>query len=145
MSGSYAVRRAVHTDDVALHAMHAACFRADTAAIDPTRGHWFVAFEHRNPEELVAFCGLTPTHAQPGAIGYLKRVGVLPGHRGAGLQRRLVEESAVQATRNGWSSIIADTTDNPISANNLIACGYRIYKPAEPWGITQTIYWRKLL
>jgi hypothetical protein len=39
--------------------------------------------------------------------------------------------------------IITDTSDNPSSANNLIACGYRIYRPTEPWGFNHTIYWTK--
>jgi hypothetical protein len=39
--------------------------------------------------------------------------------------------------------IVTDTTDNPSSANNLIACGYRIYAPENPWGFTHTIYWSK--
>jgi hypothetical protein len=40
-------------------------------------------------------------------------------------------------------SIITDTSDNPSSANNLIACGYRIYRPTDPWGFNHTIYWTK--
>ena len=50
-----------------------------------------------------------------------------------------------KARRLGFKTIISDTSDNPPSANNMIACGYRIYAPPEPWAFTYTIYWFKNL
>jgi hypothetical protein len=48
-----------------------------------------------------------------------------------------------RARQNGWSSIVSDTTDNVISANNFIKAGYQLYLPQYPWGWEQTLYWRK--
>ena len=76
-------------------------------------------------------------------MGYLKRAGVRLPHRGQGLQRRFVRVREAQARREGFSALVTDTSDNPSSANNLIACGYRIYRPDEPWGFPHTIYWFK--
>jgi hypothetical protein len=48
-----------------------------------------------------------------------------------------------RARRNGWSSIVSDTTDNLASANNFIRAGYRLYQPPYPWAWPQSLYWRK--
>jgi GNAT superfamily N-acetyltransferase len=130
-------------EDVAdiLREMHEACFGDSAPQINPDRGYWWLAYGHN---ELGGFCGLTPTYPDP-LMGYLKRVGVLRGHRGHGLQRRFVRVREAKARRLGFHSIVTDTTDNPPSANNLIECGYRIFMPDEPWGFPQTIYWRKPL
>lgn len=109
---------------------------------DAERGFWWLAFEASQGRELAGFCGLTPTYADP-TLGYLKRAGVLRAHRGQGLQRRFVRVREAKARRLGMRGIITDTSDNPSSANNLIACGYRIYAPPEGWGFRHTIYWSK--
>jgi GNAT superfamily N-acetyltransferase len=69
----------------------------------------------------------------------------LQKYRGRGLQRRLMRAIEGQARRIGWESIVSDTTDNLISANNFIRAGYRLYDPEVPWGWTNTLYWRKRL
>ncbi len=33
----------------------------------------------------------------------------------------------------GWDSIVSDTTDKPVSANNFIQAGYRLFAPKTPW------------
>lgn len=47
--------------------------------------------------------------------------------------------------RRPWHSIVSDTTDNPVSANNFIKAGYRLYEPDVPWAWSNTLYWRKWL
>jgi len=59
------------------------------------------------------------------------------------LQLRLMRTLESRARRNGWSSIVSDTTDNLISANNFIRAGYRLYRPHNPWAWPNTLYWRK--
>jgi GNAT superfamily N-acetyltransferase len=133
-------------DDIAetLHELHDAIFADSAPSIDPERGHWWLAYAVDGDREIAGFCGLTPTYGQP-EIGYLKRAGVLPWHRGSGLQRRFVRVREALARRLGMSALVTDTSDNPSSANNLIACGYRIYRPPNPWGFPHTIYWTKNL
>ncbi|OKO85938.1 hypothetical protein AC630_04260 [Bradyrhizobium sp. AS23.2] len=44
-----------------------------------------------------------------------------------------------------WDSIVSDTTDNPVSANNFIQAGYRLYEPEVPWAWSHSLYWRRSL
>jgi Acetyltransferase (GNAT) family len=103
------------------------------------RGHWWLAYHGEVP---VGFAGLVPsTHADN--AGYFCRVGVARRHCGHSLQCRFMRALELRARRNGWSSIVSDTTDNVISSNNFIRAGYRLYHPQEPWGWPHTLYWRK--
>jgi hypothetical protein len=45
---------------------------------------------------------------------------------------RVVE---ARGRRIGWNSIVSDTTDNAVSANNFILAGYRLFEPDVPWGL----------
>ena len=103
------------------------------------RGHWWLGFHEAVP---IAFAGVVPsTHAFN--AGYLCRVGVLKKHRGCALQLRLMRALEVRARRNGWRSVVSDTTENLASANNFIRAGYHLHQPRYPWGYTNTLYWRK--
>jgi len=46
------------------------------------------------------------------------------------------------AKKLGWSWVITDTTNNPASANSLISCGFKIYRPGNPWSFRNAIYWK---
>lgn len=122
--------------------LHDEIFGSTAPQVDPERGHWWLAFATDASRDIAGFCGLTSTYGDP-TLGYLKRAGVTLPHRGQGLQRRFVRVREAKARKLGMRSIITDTSDNPSSANNLIACGYRIYRPEEPWGFNHTIYWTK--
>jgi hypothetical protein len=92
----------------------------------------------------VAFAGVVPsTHARNS--GYFSRVGVLRRHRGRGLQLRLMRVIEARSRRVGWHCIVSDTTNNPVSANNFIRAGYRLYEPDVPWAWSHSLYWRKWL
>jgi GNAT superfamily N-acetyltransferase len=130
-------------DDVAksLADLHRLTF-FDAAAM-PTfdLGAWWLAYQDR---DAVAFAGVMPsTHVRNG--GYFSRVGVLRRHRGRGLQRKLMAVVEARGRRIGWDSIVSDTTDNPVSANNFIQAGYRLFEPATPWAWIHSLYWRKFL
>lgn len=62
-----------------------------------------------------------------------------------GLQRRLMRVIEAKGRRIGWDSIVSDTTDNPVSANNFIRAGYRLFEPQVPWAWAHSLYWRKNL
>lgn len=125
-----------------LRELHDEVFGDTAPQIDPSIGYWWIA---KAADEVAGFCGVTPSYGDPMQLGYLKRAGVRLSHRGQGLQRRFIRVREARARKNGWTALVTDTTDNPSSANNLIACGYRIYTPQEPWGFLQTIYWTKEL
>jgi Acetyltransferase (GNAT) family len=91
------------------------------------RGHWWLAYHEAVP---VAFAGVVPsTHAHN--AGYFCRVGVLRKYCGYALQLRLMRALEARARRNGWSSVVSDTTENLVSANNFIRAviGYISRKP----------------
>lgn len=105
-------------------------------------GHWWIGYRGYEP---VSFASVIPSDRYPLA-GYFKRVGVLPAHRGKGLQARHMRAIDGRARRNGWTSIVSDTTDNPPSANNFIrAGGWRVFIPDFPWSLPNAIYWIKSL
>lgn len=146
MASTYRIKRVDGTDEEiadTLRELHDECFGSSAPQIDPERGAWWLAFAPDAARDLAGFCGVTPTYGQPGEVAYLKRAGVLLPHRGQGLQRRFVRVREALARKDGYRCIVTDTTDNPPSANNLIACGYRIYRPEKPWGFPETIYWYK--
>jgi hypothetical protein len=112
----------------------------DAASIPEfAHGSWWLVYCGMQP---VAFAGLiASTHVRN--AGYFSRVGVLDRHRGNALQLRLMRAMQVRARRNGWRSVVSDTTDNLPSANNFIRAGYQLFRPKWPWGWSNTLYWRK--
>ena len=145
---TYRLRKVDGTDeDVAeeLKELHDQTFGASAPMILPDQGHWWLAEGRVDGEWLPAgFCGLTERPQEP-SVAYLKRAAVLPWARGRRLQRRMVRVREALARKLGIKQLVTDTTDNIPSANNLIACGYKLYRPAEPWGFTHTLYWFKEL
>ena len=128
-------------EDVAdtLTELHRLTFLDAASIPEFDRGHWWLAFDGTVP---IGFAGLVPSTRAFNA-GYFCRVGVLRKHWGHSLQSRLMRALEARARRNGWSSVISDTTDNPASANNFIRAGYRLYQPRYPWGWPNTLYWHK--
>lgn len=61
-------------------------------------GYWWIAYLDGLP---VAYAGCGESILEEG-IGYFSRVGVLPKHRGKGLQRRLMRAFEAKARRVGW-------------------------------------------
>ena len=144
MKQAYRTRRVDGSnDDIAetLRRLLDECFGDSAPQIDPGVGHRWLTYYGREP---VAFCGLHPSSKWLNT-GYLYRVGVLPQHRGRGLQQRLIAVREAHARKLGWTHTITDTTENTPSANSLIRRGYVLYEPAKPWGFPTALYWKKVL
>lgn len=109
--------------------------------VEPDEGHWWIAYDGSNP---VAFVGMTDVEGWP-RTGYVARVGVLPSHRGQGLQKRLLAVCERRGRELGLERLISTTYNNPPSANSFIARQYRTYEPQQRWGADDTIYWIKSL
>lgn len=113
----------------------------------PHYGDWWVAWHGDVP---VAFSHQEPTTYYPNS-GYFGRVGVLPGHRGHGLQMRLMRAGEWKAKRvHGWEALYSDTTRNPHSAANLRKLGWVEFDPNADkkvgWQVNRyTKFWRKEL
>jgi GNAT superfamily N-acetyltransferase len=108
---------------------------------DTNFGCWWVATKDGQD---VGFAGLTRSLSWTDC-GYLCRAGVVPDARGQGLQKQLIRVRIRQAKALGWNWLVTDTTDNPASANSLIATGFKIFEPTKPWGFKNTLYWRRKL
>lgn len=109
------------------------CLPADTP-IDPIEHRWWGLYVGT---ELAGFAALDTE------TGYLSRAGVLPAFRGRGGQLKLIKVREKAALALGLPLLTSDTYNNPASANNLIACGFRMYTP--PSAVDGVCYWRKPL
>ena len=114
------------------------CLPGDTP-FDTNYGYWWIVYDAHNLP--CAFAGLVSS-VRWLDTGYLCRAGVLPSHRGQGVQKRLIRARIRQARALGWSWLITDTYQNPASSNSLIATGFKLFEPTKPWGAIQTLYWR---
>lgn len=104
-------------------------------------GHWWLAYRKEKP---VAFAGLVPS-SQYRNVGYFKRAGVTPKHRGNGLQIRLMRVRINKARKLGYTHLVSECTETAYSANNFIKAGFKIYDPKFPWAFRNSIYWIKKL
>jgi len=128
------------TEEETILAIHRVCF--PNATPYPVDGvYWWLA---RDPKGApAAMAGLTVGTREGGA--YLCRSGVLPAHRGQGLQVKLIKRRLALANAFDLNYVVTDTIDNPVSANHLIDCGFRLYHPITPWAHDGSLYWRKEL
>lgn len=132
--------RRIGSDDPRLHALHSITFPLDSEP-DWEYAAWWAVYEQGTP---VAFAGLQPSQRWRDA-GYLVRAGVLPAHRGRGLQRRLLRARERFARDAGWRWLLSATYKNTTSANNLIREGFLLYEPRRPWLARGALYWLKEL
>lgn len=128
--------------------MHSVALPEDIHKL-PDEGYWFMArpIDTATP---VAFAGLiengvTKIKRKNAKIGMLVRAGVLESHRGHGLQKQLIEARIQKALTLNYKVLYSSTYENPVSSNNLIACGFRMFTPDSAWGIDGTNYWRLFL
>ena len=107
---------------------------------------WWGAFfkKGRSLGDPVGFGGMCSSHSFRN-VAYLSFCAVEPEFRGLAIQRRLIRARTRYAKRMGYEFVVTDTCMNPASANNLIACGFRMYTPQNPWGLYRSVYWKKEL
>lgn len=106
---------------------------------------WWIAFSLVDGmEEPVGVAGMCHSALEEGTF-YLSRSCVEPGHRGNGLQRKLIKARVERAKEMKGTACTSDTYENPPSTNNLIASGFRAYMPSSKWRGEGTSYWRLTL
>jgi RimJ/RimL family protein N-acetyltransferase len=128
-----------------IHRLDRILFNSDHE-ITPADCWWWIVEDHG---EAIAFAGLRPCQEPSNAgLAYLIRAGVRRTHRGRGLQRDLIRARVRMARRHGFDEVVTYVMAyNMASANNLIACGFKLYRPANPeqWGGKSALYFRKPL
>lgn len=133
------IRRVVAGDAYDLHIMMLACFPGE-AVRDTAVDTWWIALDE--DDEAAGFCCLSRSQTRLTG-GYLSYAGVAPAFRGHGLQKRLIRVRIAEARRREWDSLVTDTCDNPASSNSLIACGFRLFDPPRPWGLSTALYFQR--
>lgn len=111
------------------------------AELDGFHCHWWLAYLDKEP---VGFAGVVPSQRWQN-VGYLKRAGVSPAHRGHGLQVRFLKVRERKARAIGWTHLITETTNALHSANNCIRAGFRLFEPETRWAFENSLYWIKKL
>lgn len=122
--------------------LHEACFpTCDVYGGDTPDTMWWLVY-FGDEDCVAAFAGLRTCAVEK--RGYLCRAGVLPAHRGAGLQLKLIKTRITAARAAGMRSVVTDTVPgNYHSANNLIRAGFTLFNPATPWaGLEHSLFWR---
>jgi GNAT superfamily N-acetyltransferase len=100
---------------------------------------WWIAYQDGLPVAFAAMRMINKTDA------YLSRAGVLPAARGHGIQKRLIRARVQYAKKQGVTTVLTDTTDNPASANSLISQGFRMHNPQYRWATPSANYWIKTI
>lgn len=101
---------------------------------------WWVAEDNLGP---AAFAGLKDVGH---STGFLCRVAVQKAYRGTGLHKKLIRVRERKARAMGLTWVITYVSPfNLKSANNLLACGYKLYSPENPYGVDGALYLRKKL
>lgn len=121
-----AFRRAVARDKALVLRLDAACFPLDAPPVFKG-AHWFIG---RDGAEAVAHCAWKAVDHDGETVGFHYRGGVMPDHRGRGLQRWMLRLREGAMRRDGIARAVTYTdADAAASMRNLIAEGYRPYAP----------------
>lgn len=99
---------------------------------------WWVMLDEG---EIVSYCGSIYSKG----ICIFNRAWVKKSHRGQGIQRKMIKARTKAASTFCHIAITYTTLDNFPSANNLIACGFRLYLPEYSYGGSDKLYFQKLL
>lgn len=119
--------------------LHAQCLPDDDWE-DATQ-HWAL---WNDAGRACGFCSVYRLKYERGV--YLSRAGVLPGTRGRGLQRRMIQARLRWARTRGLRFAVTYTSlDNYPSIVNLLRCGFVFYDPATPWAGPQVHYFMRRL
>lgn len=127
-----------------IYALDLLVFGIDDGAMSAqseTQDHeWWIVYDEE--WEPIAYSGMS-IHDD---IAYYARVGVLHRARGNGLQKKLSRKMESYARKQGCIYMYTYVAvHNPISANNLIALGYRAYEPEVKWAGEEYLYVSKKL
>lgn len=119
--------------------MEAECFSKLDKREPLDKGLWWLAYEGTR---VVGYAAASVT----GDTMYLTRAGVRVSARGRNIQCRLIAVRARYARRLGLARVYTYTVYwNMCSANNLLKCGFKLWRPAKPWGGRYALYYYRRL
>ena len=134
-------------DEGQIARMDRLCFPIDTP---PTfaGASWHIG---RDGEDPACYCAWKAVD-HDGVVGFLYRGGVLPAHRGRGLQREMIRLREMEMLQRSIAvSVTYTDADGAASMRSLIAEGYRPYAPTPTTtlsglgrlGRVGFVHWRK--
>jgi predicted acetyltransferase len=137
----YSIRR--ENAPLAVLALDEICFPHDHRVI-LDKATWWIVWKKN---EAIGYAGLRLCENQCNkGMAFLNRVGIMPKHRGKGLQKRLIRARESYARVIGVKEVVTYCVPwNCASVNSLVSCGYKLYRPATKWGGAGAIYLRKRL
>lgn len=124
--------------------LDAQCFPDDTPAIIPG-AEWWIG---RNPIGVSAcYCAYRVRYESRTPVAELYRAGVMPGFRGQGLQRRMIDLRCKAAKKQNLKTAMTVTAwNNAASMRSLMAAGFKPHRPNAYTTILETlVHWRKEL
>lgn len=123
-----------------LKKLHEEIFGDEAPELEYDDGYYWIAYTE---EKVPIGLGWLTASKSYSDFGYLARCGVMPGHRGQGLQRRFICVREEKARKLGWRGLVTDTTDTIYSANNLIREGFLLHEPLVRYAFKNSLYWKK--
>jgi len=97
-------------------------------------------------QRVCAYASARPS-VQYDRVTFFDRAGVARYARGRGLQRALIRARLRWAKAGGYTHAVTYTMgENLTSSNNLIATGWRLYRPRLAWaGRSGVLYWLRVV
>lgn len=112
--------------------LHALAFPSDQWVGDEFPDHEHTYWIARDGAGMVGFCSAVLFQERKAA--FLSRAAVVHTHRGIGLHRHMVNHRVKWAWGQPVDRVVTYTTlQNYPSMINLLDCGFRFYRPDEPW------------
>jgi GNAT superfamily N-acetyltransferase len=131
----YSLRRTEELDEV--RELHTLAMPED-AWVGDDHTFWIARDESKKP---VGFC--SAIYRPESGYVFLSRAAVAKSAQGHGLQRRMIRARVAWARKQGATEVITYTLlKNYESFLNLLKCGFRFYKPENPWVGTSVHYLR---
>lgn len=135
------IRRAGPDDIEAIEQMDRVCFPFDKQYMFAwEKNATWIAHDKTEP---VAYLSAHPLRH---GVWFFSRVGVMPSHRGQGLQRKLMAVMEKHGRREGWHGIVTYCVGrNGHSIANILEAGYRTWAPRRSYVGFQVVHLRKKL
>ncbi len=97
-------------------------------------------------EEGVECVAYLSAHPLRNGVWFFSRVGVMPSHRGQGLQRKLMTAMERHGRKWGWREIVTYCVGrNGHSIANILEAGYQTYAPRRSYVGFEVVHLRKYL
>lgn len=122
----------VPTGEDTARELHTLAFPSDIWVGDEFPDHEHNYWIARDGARTVGFCSTVLWHERKTV--FLSRAAVVDKYRGFGLHKHMINTRVLWSWRQGVDRVVTYTTlQNYPSIIHLLDCGFRFYRPDEPW------------